>query len=126
MKMRLFAAKGMMILFLILGLSLFFSNTLRVITTAKVVFLKPVMDETGLYSQLPASAIHVYGDDRYVYSVRETKSPLGAVTYTAHEIHVTVRSEEGTNIILGENLSAFHIAYMEDRELEDGCAVMGY
>lgn len=35
-------------------------------------------------------------------------------------------AEEGTNLILGENLSAFHLAYLEDRELEDGCAVMGY
>ena len=126
MKMRLFAAKGMLILFLILGLSLIFSNTLRAITTAKVAFLKPALDETGTYSQIPASAIHGYSESRYVYSVQETVSPLGAVTYTVHEIPVTVRATEGPNVILNENLSAFYLAYLEDRELEDGCAVMGY
>lgn len=124
--MRVFAAKGMIMLFLILGLSLVFSNTLRVMTTAKVAFLQPAMDETGMYSEIPASAVHGYGEDRYVYAVRETRSPLGAVTYTAHEIPVTVRAEDGANVILEENLSAFHLAYLEDRELEDGCAVMGY
>ncbi len=77
------------------------------------------------YSLVPVSAIHGSGDDRYVYVVEENKTALGGTEMSVSKLSITVISEADGMAAVEEKLARVQLAYMEDRPLSDGSAVMG-
>ena len=77
------------------------------------------------HSLVPVSAIHGTGDDRYVYVVEENKSALGGTEMSVAKLSVTVIDEADGMAAVEERLTRVQLAYMEDRPLSDGAAVMG-
>lgn len=75
---------------------------------------------------LPSSAVHGTGDDRYVYTVDTAYSNFGNSKMTVHKMTVTVLAEAGGVASIEEELGYYDIAYMEDRPINDGDAVMLY
>ena len=75
---------------------------------------------------LPVSAVRGSGDDRYVYVVEEDYAAFGASTMKLRKMAVTVLSEYGGTASLQEDVSYYTIAYMEDRPVNEGDAVMEY
>lgn len=77
------------------------------------------------HALVPVSAIHGSGDDRYVYVVEEKKTALGGTEMRVSKLSITVISEADGLAAVEEKLTRVRLAYMEDRPLSDGAAVMG-
>ena len=75
---------------------------------------------------LSASAVHGSGTDRYIYTVDTTYSNFGNSKMTVHKMSVTVLAEAGGVASIQEDVGYYSIAYMEDRPINDGDAVMLY
>lgn len=75
---------------------------------------------------LPASAVRGSGEDRYVYTVTESSSGFGKLKKTVSKTDVTVIAEADGTASIEEDVSWYSIAYMEDRPLSEGSAVMEY
>ena len=75
---------------------------------------------------IPSSAVHGTGDDRYVFTVETSYSNFGGSRMTVRKTPVTVLGEAGGVASVQEDLGYYEIAYMEDRPINDGDAVMLY
>ena len=75
---------------------------------------------------LPVSAVRGSGEDRYVYIAEETMNALGERTLTVRKQDVTVITEVGATASIQEDLGRARVAYMEDRAIGEGSAVMTY
>ena len=75
---------------------------------------------------LPASAVRGSGDSRYVYIVSEESNALGQRVLKVKKQDVKVLSEVGSTVSIQDDLSRQRVAYMEDRAISDGSAVMVY
>ncbi len=75
---------------------------------------------------VPVSAVHGSGEDRYVFVVQTGENAFGTRTMTVRKTSVTVEAEVEGIASLQEDISWQTIAYMEDRAIEDGVAVMEY
>ena len=75
---------------------------------------------------LPVSAVRGSGDSRYVYIAEEGVSGLGERTLTIRRQDVHVIAEVGATVSIEEDLGRSRIAYMEDRAIGEGSAVMTY
>ena len=75
---------------------------------------------------LPSSAVRGAGDDRYVYTVQQTQSAFGVNSLVTQKQSVTVLAEAGGVASIQEDVGYYSIAYMEDRPINDGDAVMLY
>ncbi len=77
------------------------------------------------HALVPMSAIHGSGDNRYVYVVEESKTALGGTEMRVSRLSITVIAEADGMAAVEEKLTRVRLAYMEDRPLSDGSAVMG-
>lgn len=77
-------------------------------------------------SLLPSSAVRGSGEDRFVYIVNEGSSGLGKIKKTIAKLPVTLIGESEGVASVSEDISYYQIAYMEDRPLNEGSAVMEY
>lgn len=75
---------------------------------------------------LPSSAVHGSGEDRYVFTVETSYSNLGNSRMTVRKLPVTVAGEADGVASVREEIGYYDIAYMEDRPINDGDAVMLY
>ena len=75
---------------------------------------------------LPAAAVRGSGEDRYVFTLRTEESAFGAKKTVAVKQDVTVLAESDGVISVEEDLSYMQVAYMEDRSISEGDAVMEY
>ena len=75
---------------------------------------------------IASSAVHGTGDDRYVFVVETSYSNFGGSRMTVRKTPVTVLGEAGGVASVQEELGYYDIAYMEDRPINDGDAVMLY
>lgn len=75
---------------------------------------------------LPSAAVRGSGDDRYIYTVHESSSGFGKIKKSVTKMKVTVIAEANGTVSIQEDVSYYSIAYMEDRPLSDGSAVMEY
>ena len=75
---------------------------------------------------VPVSAVRGSGDDRYLYVVEENYAAFGASVMKLRRLNVTVLAEYGGTASLQEDVSYYTIAYMEDRPVNEGDAVMEY
>lgn len=75
---------------------------------------------------IPSAAVHGSGDDRYVFTVETETSGLGTSTMVVHKQGVTVLGEADGTTSVEEDLSWYQLAWMEDRPIGDGDAVMEY
>ena len=75
---------------------------------------------------LTTSAIHGTDNNRYIYTVDTSYSSFGNSTMTVHKQSVTVLAEADGVASIQEDMSWYDIAYMEDRPINDGDAVMLY
>ena len=75
---------------------------------------------------LPVSAVRGSGDSRYVYIVDEGMNSLGERTLTIRRQDVKVITEVGSTASIEEDLGRSRVAYMEDRAIGEGSAVMVY
>lgn len=77
------------------------------------------------HALVPVSAIHGVGKHRYVYVVEESTSALGGTEWSVREYAITVLAEADGYASVEEPLNRVRLAYMEDKELSDGCTVIG-
>ena len=77
------------------------------------------------HALVPVSAIHGVGKHRYVYVVEESASALGGTEWSVREYAITVLAEADGYASVEEPLNRVRLAYMEDKELSDGCTVIG-
>lgn len=77
------------------------------------------------HALVPVSAIHGVGKHRYVYVVEERASALGGAEWSVREYAITVLAEADGYASVEEPLNRMRLAYMEDKELSDGCTVIG-
>lgn len=77
-------------------------------------------------SLLPSSAVHGTGNDRYVFIVERTDSGLGGSSMKVRKYSVTVLNEVDGTASIQEEISYYTLAYMEDRQIQDGDSVMEY
>lgn len=77
-------------------------------------------------SLLPAAAVRGSGEDRYIYTVSESSSGFGKIKKSVTKMKVTVIAEADGTVSIEEDVSYYSVAYMEDRPLNDGSAVMEY
>jgi len=75
---------------------------------------------------LPSAAVRGSGEDRYIYTVSESSSGFGKIQKNVSKMEVTVIAEADGTVSIEEDVSYYSIAYMEDRPLSDGSAVMEY
>ncbi len=75
---------------------------------------------------LPAAAVHGSDQDRYVFIVDRTNTTFGNTRLTVTKTQVTVLGEVDGVVSIQEDMGWQTIAYMEDRALNDGDAVMEY
>lgn len=75
---------------------------------------------------LPAAAVRGSGDDRYVYTLQEKQSSFGTVKTITVRTSVTVLAESNGTVSISEDLGWMQVAYMEDRSIAEGDAVMAY
>lgn len=90
------------------------------------VTINVAMQSENTYSLVPVSAIHGSGSNRYVYVVEESKTALGGSELHVSRLNITVVDEADGFVAVEEKLTRVQLAYLEDRPLSDGCAVMGY
>ncbi len=72
------------------------------------------------------AAIIKEGDERYVYTVSQTDSPLGGVRITVDKVAVTVIAENEDWTSIQENFSDGEVVYLPDRPINKGDTVMFY
>ena len=75
---------------------------------------------------LPSTAVRGSGDERYVYTVERSTTTFGKEKLTLAKTDVTVLAEADGTASIQEDLSYTDVAYMEDRSLSEGAAVMEY
>lgn len=75
---------------------------------------------------LPAAAVRGSGDDRYVYTTRVKESAFGTQQTVTVRQNVTVLAEADGTVSIEEDLTYMQVAYMEDRSISEGDAVMEY
>lgn len=75
---------------------------------------------------LPSAAVRGSGEDRYIYTVSESSSGFGKIKKSVTKMKVSVIAEADGTVSIEEDVSYYNIAYMEDRPLSDGSAVMEY
>lgn len=75
---------------------------------------------------LPAAAVRGSGEERYVFVLRTEETAFGAKKNVVARQDVTVLAESDGTISVEEDLSYMQVAYMEDREIAEGDAVMEY
>lgn len=75
---------------------------------------------------LPSAAVRGAGTDRYVYTLQTQQSSFGTVKTVTIRTSVTVLAESNGTVSVSEDLSWMQVAYMEDRSIAEGDAVMAY
>jgi multidrug resistance efflux pump len=75
---------------------------------------------------LPSAAVRGSGTDRYVYTLQTQQSSFGTVKTVTVKTAVTVLAESDGTVSVAEDLSWMQVAYMEDRSIAEGDAVMAY
>ncbi|MBQ4090558.1 MAG: hypothetical protein IJC56_11885 [Clostridia bacterium] len=75
---------------------------------------------------LPAAAVRGGEGDRYVYTLRTEESMFGTQQTVTVKQPVTVLAEADGTVSIEEDLTYTRIAYMEDRAISEGDAVMEY
>jgi multidrug efflux pump subunit AcrA (membrane-fusion protein) len=75
---------------------------------------------------LPAAAVRGSGTDRYVYTLQSQQSSFGTTKTVTVKTAVTVLAESNGTVSVSEDLSWMQVAYMEDRSISEGDAVMAY
>lgn len=76
---------------------------------------------------ITAAAVQKNGEDRFVYIVRETSSPLGGTRLTVYEQPVKVLAETADWVSVEDDLSyGYTVVYMADRDIHKGDTVMLY
>jgi len=75
---------------------------------------------------LPSAAVRGSGDDRYVYTLQTETSSFGTSKTVTVRTDVTVLAESDGTVSISEDLSWTQVAYMEDRSISEGDAVMAY
>ncbi len=75
---------------------------------------------------LPAAAVRGSGTDRYVFTLQKKQSSFGATKTVTVKTPVTVLAESNGTVSVEEDLSWMEVAYMEDRSISEGDAVMAY
>lgn len=75
---------------------------------------------------LPSAAVRGGGTDRYVYTLQNQQSSFGTNKLVTVKTEVTVLAESSGTVSVSEDLSWMQVAYMEDRSIGEGDAVMAY
>ena len=75
---------------------------------------------------LPVTAVRGSGEDRYVFVTEKNASAFGGDTLKLRKLPVNVQAESGGTASIDDDITYYTIAYMEDRPVNEGDAVMEY
>lgn len=75
---------------------------------------------------ISATAVRGSGDERYVLIAQREGSTFGGTQMKAKKQTITVLGESNSTVSINEDLSRASVIYMEDRQVNEGDAVMEY